>query len=106
MAYHGSDSRWLVEYMLCRGERKLFHGCRLGTKYRWSARTLPGLSPNGRTYLGWYRDMAYKYLNPNDRLISLLRSTRANYILGKDIKRVTYILRSRPARAFLATDAA
>src|SRR5437667_8408468 len=56
LTYHGSDPRWLVEYLLCRGERKLFHGCRLGTKYRWGARILPGLSPNSKTNLGWYRD--------------------------------------------------
>src|SRR5438034_10861491 len=55
-SYHGSDPRWLVEYLLCRGERKLFHGYKLGTKYRWGAQTLLGLSPNGRTNLGWYRD--------------------------------------------------
>ena len=54
--YHGSDPRWLVEYMLCREERKLFHGCGLGTKYRWGVRTLLGLSPNGRINLSWYRD--------------------------------------------------
>src|SRR5437667_12549854 len=54
--YHGSDPRWLVEYLLCRGERKLFHGCELGTKYRWGVWTLLGLSPNGKTNLGWYHD--------------------------------------------------
>src|SRR5437667_12872046 len=66
--YHGSDPRWLVEYLLCRGERKLFHGCRLGTKYRWGARTLLGLSPNGRTNLGWYYDSTpplNRYLTSN-----------------------------------------